>query len=665
MAIPPVPRRIYSMVLKYTYIWNEYLQTARNIKADCIIISDRQILYNGYTNAQILAARNEGIQTIILLNPTKVNDTGEWFDMGNAAVAEREYQKIVTYCDRFPAASGIHFEEYSMLGVPGYTTAQRKIHLGAFLSRVRTLTNARGMSLSFNSSSTMISNIELDGIDLSLWSSQRLMDFFLVQVPGTRAISVYDDIKRSLKPYLNGVVFMMSDYMYDSGDSGTLARPACQASIAAGTGWGVADCWNHDFITLVDHFKTGYLWICQTGWTVPVSWFNLPSGLTAGSNLEMTLNKIPILPLSEPPSSTRILDVTSTPTGASIRIQDAGGWGNYGQTPRTFDMNSAGFLGNEPYVVELTLAGYPVWTSTPITIPAGQTVIVEHTFTAPCVPAWACEQPLSGYQVDGCGNRQLNTLCDPLRVTEIKIIGCNEAIKEEQTCKLTGNCFDQNNDPIACSQLAWGSSNTMIAIVDQNGLVTGVTAGAVTIAAVKGTVAGYRDVTILTAKGSMNVSSSPAGVKIFVNDVDTGKVTPALITGIQEGPISIKLVKAGFVDIFDTAEILAGQTTAKAYTMNVVIEKGSLNISSMPTGAYIVLDDIPLKIVTPQIVPVLPGRHIIKLVLSGYEDVNDSEYIYEGQQVIKLYTMQKKSSGLAQFAVPITLGLGLLSLLKK
>ena len=30
-----------------------------------------------------------------------------------------------------------------------------------------------------------------------------------------------------------------------------------------------------------------------------------------------------------------------------------------------------------------------------------------------CVPLWQCEIPLNGYESDGCGNRRLNTACDP------------------------------------------------------------------------------------------------------------------------------------------------------------------------------------------------------------------------------------------------------------
>lgn len=36
------------------------------------------------------------------------------------------------------------------------------------------------------------------------------------------------------------------------------------------------------------------------------------------------------------------------------------------------------------------------------------------TYNGACIPVWKCEQPLNGYEFDGCGNRRLNTACNPL-----------------------------------------------------------------------------------------------------------------------------------------------------------------------------------------------------------------------------------------------------------
>lgn len=34
--------------------------------------------------------------------------------------------------------------------------------------------------------------------------------------------------------------------------------------------------------------------------------------------------------------------------------------------------------------------------------------------TTPCIPDWKCESPLNGFEFDGCGNRQLNSNCNPV-----------------------------------------------------------------------------------------------------------------------------------------------------------------------------------------------------------------------------------------------------------
>ncbi len=41
------------------------------------------------------------------------------------------------------------------------------------------------------------------------------------------------------------------------------------------------------------------------------------------------------------------------------------------------------------------------------------TGIVWIKIELPCVPNWMCEYPLNGYEQDGCGNRRLNSSCNP------------------------------------------------------------------------------------------------------------------------------------------------------------------------------------------------------------------------------------------------------------
>jgi hypothetical protein len=43
----------------------------------------------------------------------------------------------------------------------------------------------------------------------------------------------------------------------------------------------------------------------------------------------------------------------------------------------------------------------------------GTTINFTDTCPSLCVPAWQCEQPLNGYESDGCGNRRTNSACNP------------------------------------------------------------------------------------------------------------------------------------------------------------------------------------------------------------------------------------------------------------
>ncbi len=43
-----------------------------------------------------------------------------------------------------------------------------------------------------------------------------------------------------------------------------------------------------------------------------------------------------------------------------------------------------------------------------------QMYFITYVALESCVPNWQCETPLNGYENDGCGNRRLNTACNPI-----------------------------------------------------------------------------------------------------------------------------------------------------------------------------------------------------------------------------------------------------------
>lgn len=61
--------------------------------------------------------------------------------------------------------------------------------------------------------------------------------------------------------------------------------------------------------------------------------------------------------------------------------------------------------------------------------------------------------------------------------------------------------------------------------------------------------------------GSIKVESSPEGAQIWLNDTDTGQITPAVLADIQSGSHSIKLTKEGYLDYQVNVTVEAGKET--------------------------------------------------------------------------------------------------------
>lgn len=124
-----------------------------------------------------------------------------------------------------------------------------------------------------------------------------------------------------------------------------------------------------------------------------------------------------------PSPTTGTISVSSIPSGASITLTDADGTGSFGITPRPNGIgicsdtnpNACPIRNVKPGIntLRLDLTGYDPIIDNNVVVVAGENTIKHYDFTAPCVPAWQCEQPLNGNESDGCGNRRPNSACIP------------------------------------------------------------------------------------------------------------------------------------------------------------------------------------------------------------------------------------------------------------
>ncbi|HOJ18593.1 MAG: PEGA domain-containing protein [Ignavibacteriales bacterium] len=79
------------------------------------------------------------------------------------------------------------------------------------------------------------------------------------------------------------------------------------------------------------------------------------------------------------------------------------------------------------------------------------------------------------------------------------------------------------------------------------------------------------DPIVTVVKGSVYVQSTPVGAQIWVNNTNTGKVTPDTVANLDSGNVAITLKLAGFVDSTVTVNILPNQVRQLAVTLTQVL----------------------------------------------------------------------------------------------
>lgn len=124
---------------------------------------------------------------------------------------------------------------------------------------------------------------------------------------------------------------------------------------------------------------------------------------------------------------------------------------------------------------------------------------------------------------------------------------------------------------------------------------------------------------VLSQTGTLSVSSRPKGAQIWIDDVDTGKVTPSTFRTLSIGTHTIKLVKAGYSDYTQTITIQIGKTS---YVNGILTSTGgSISVTSSPSGASLFIDGTDTGYQTPNIISGLSaGYHTILLKKNGYLD---------------------------------------------
>lgn len=232
----------------------------------------------------------------------------------------------------------------------------------------------------------------------------------------------------------------------------------------------------------------------------------------------------------------------------------------------------------------------------------GNTYLWIDNVTTPCTPNWQCEQPLNGYESDGCGNRRLNSACNPCTP--------NWQCEPGQTGYEIDGCGNRRENP-AC-----------------------------------------------LAKGSIKFTSTPAGAEIFLDGMDQDEKTPKTITNVPVGSHEYILKLEGFKDSTDRVQVLENQTAEVSVSL-IPLESCIYFVTSVP-GAKIYVDNVDKGKFTPDLICGLGlGSHTYGLELPGYVAVRGTAGIGAGQGVVVASVLTPVEKGIGAGTI---LGITILSI---
>lgn len=153
-------------------------------------------------------------------------------------------------------------------------------------------------------------------------------------------------------------------------------------------------------------------------------------------------------------------------------------------------------------------------------------------------------------------------------------------------------------------------------------------------------------------QGFLFVESQPSGSAIYLNDKNTGRLTPGLVPYLEEGNYKLSLKRKYFRDTSFTVTLTKNDTSTLFvdFTKNPTM-LGRLSFNSSPVNADVYLNDSLLSSKTPfSISGLIPGKYNVKLKLFNHRE-SDVEVIVESNKNSTAYSVLRDTSQWLDFQV--------------
>ncbi len=130
--------------------------------------------------------------------------------------------------------------------------------------------------------------------------------------------------------------------------------------------------------------------------------------------------------------------------------------------------------------------------------------------------------------------------------------------------------------------------------------------------------------------GTVTVNTVPSGASVYLDGILRGQ-SPVTFT-VSPGTHTLKLSLSGYMTKTVTFTLGSGQRRTFNYTLQKIVQYGSLKIRSNPQGARVYIDGT-YKGTTPISIPsIRAGTHEIRIKMSGYEEWVENVYVEANQR---------------------------------
>jgi hypothetical protein len=142
--------------------------------------------------------------------------------------------------------------------------------------------------------------------------------------------------------------------------------------------------------------------------------------------------------------------------------------------------------------------------------------------------------------------------------------------------------------------------------------------------------------------GSISITSTPPGAKVYLDDSPTKKNTNITLENVTVRTHKIEVTKKGFGSKTKYKYVRADRTEELDFVLKPLT--GSIYVSSTPSGASVYLDDVCKNDTNCTLSEVAEGPHYINLTKSGYFDEPTNKYVSEDGLLVLHVTLTRCGS---------------------